>query len=130
MSDTRLETMQPNPAWDGDAHGPVVETLGREGLVFHVWGGDWCVDCRALLPDFGAALEAAGVPDERVHHYPTDKEEDGTKTGEKVEAYGIEYIPTVVVEHDGEEVARFVESEGLPVADHLAAAIREAELSA
>jgi len=36
-----------------------------------------------------------------------------------VEEYGIEYIPTVVVEHGGEEVARFVESEAVPIAVYL-----------
>ena len=116
----RLETMRPNPAWSADAHGDVVEALAAEGLVFRVWGGDWCGDCRRQLPDFGAALDAAGVPDDRIHHYPVEKAADGTKTGPGVEAYGIELIPTVVVERDGEEVGRFVEDENVPVAVHLA----------
>ena len=116
----RLETMRPNPAWSADAYEETVEVLAEEGLVFRVWGGDWCGDCRGRLPDFGAALDAAGVPDDRVHHYPVVKEDDGSKTGPEVEAYGIELIPTVVVERDGEEVARFVEDEGGPVAVYLA----------
>ncbi|AUV81983.1 thioredoxin [Salinigranum rubrum] len=116
----RLETMQPNPAWDADSYPEVVEALSREGLTFRVWGGDWCKDCRARLPDFGAALAAAGVPVERVHHYPVEKEEDGSKVGPRVDEYGIELIPTVVVERDGEEVARFVEKEDVPVAVYLA----------
>jgi thiol-disulfide isomerase/thioredoxin len=116
----RLETMRPNPAWSADAHEDVVEALSEDGLVFRVWGGDWCGDCRGRLPDFGAALDAAGVPDDRVHHYPVEKEGDGSKTGPRVEEYGIELIPTVVVERDGEEVARFVEDEGVPVAVYLA----------
>jgi thiol-disulfide isomerase/thioredoxin len=116
----RLETMRPNPAWSADAYEETVEVLAEEGLVFRVWGGDWCGDCRGRLPDFGAALDAAGVPDDRVHHYPVVKEDDGSKTGPEVEAYGIELIPTVVVERDGEEVARFVEDEGVPVAVYLA----------
>ena len=116
----RLETMRPNPAWSADAYAETVETLSEEGLVFRVWGGDWCGDCRGRLPDFGAALDAAGVPDDRIHHYPVEKDDDGTKTGPEVEAYGIERIPTVVVERDGEEVARFVEDEAVPVAVYLA----------
>ena len=116
----RLETMRPNPAWSADAYEDVVETLSEDGLVFRVWGGDWCGDCRGQLPDFGAALDAAGVPDDRVHHYPVEKAADGSKTGPGVEAHGIDLIPTVVVERDGEEVARFVEDEGVPVAVYLA----------
>ena len=119
----RLETMRPNPAWSADAYEDVVDALSEEGLVFRVWGGDWCGDCRRQLPDFGAALDAAGVPDDRVHHHPVEKEEDGSKTGPEVEAYGIERIPTVVVERDGEAVARFVEDEGVPVAVYLADAL-------
>jgi len=116
----RLETMRPNPAWSADAYEDAVEALSEEGLVVRVWGGDWCGDCRRQLPDFGAALDAAGVPDERVHHYPVETDADGSKTGPGVAEYGVELIPTVVVERDGEEVARFVEDERVPIAVYLA----------
>lgn len=116
----RLETMQPNPAWDADSYPEVVDALSQEGLVFNVWGGDWCKDCRSQLPDFGAALAAAGVSEENVHHYPVEKEDDGSKVGPNVEEYGIERIPTVVVERDGEELTRFVEEAEVPIAVYLA----------
>ena len=115
-----LETMRPNPAWDADSYEETVEALSEDGLVFRVWGGDWCGDCRGQLPDFGAALDAADVPEGRIHHYPVEKEDDGSKTGPLVEEYGIELIPTVVVERDGEEVARYVENEAVPIAMYLA----------
>jgi thiol-disulfide isomerase/thioredoxin len=125
MSD-RLETMEPNPVWDEGAYEDTVETLESfADCTFKVWGGDWCKDCRSQLPDFGAALDAAGVPDENVEHNPTEKEDDGTKVGPQVEAYGIEYIPTVVVERDGEELARFVEDADVPVAVYLAQRLQE-----
>jgi len=120
-----LETMRPNPAWDADAYEDAVEALSEDGLVFRVWGGDWCGDCRGQLPDFGAALDAADVPDERVHHYPVEKEDDGSKTGPLVGEYGIELIPTVVVERDGEAVARYVEDEPVSIAVYLAERLRE-----
>ena len=112
--------MRPNPAWSPDAYEDTVDALSEDGLVFRVWGGDWCGDCRGQLPDFGAALDAAGVPDDRVHHYPVEKAADGSKTGPRVEEYGIELIPTVVVERDGEEVGRYVENERAPIAVYLA----------
>ena len=99
----QLETMRPNPAWSADAY----------------------EDCRGQLPDFGAALEAAGVPDDRVHHYPVEKEADGSKTGPRVEEYRIELIPTIVVERDGEEVGRYVEDERAPIAVYLAELLTE-----
>lgn len=116
----KLETMEPAPAWDAAGHEEAVAVLGADEYVFKVWGGDWCGDCTSQLPDFAAALDAAGVPEERIEHYPVEKEDDGSKTGPKVEEYGIEFIPTVVVEKGGEEVARFVESEDVPIAAYLA----------
>lgn len=118
-----LETLEPNPVWTAGAHSDTVDTLAAysDELVYRVWGGDWCKDCRAQLPDFGAALEAAEVPDENVVHYPVDQD----KQGPGVDEYGIEYIPTVVVEHEGAEIARFVEEEPVPIAVYLADRIRE-----
>ncbi|SDK21077.1 TlpA family protein disulfide reductase [Natronorubrum texcoconense] len=120
-----LETMQPNPTWDEASYQEAVDTLAAhdDELVYKVWGGDWCKDCRKLLPDLGAALEAAGVPDDRIEEYALDED----KQGPGVSEYDIEYIPTVVVEtDDGEEIIRFVESEDLPPAIWLAKQLEEA----
>lgn len=117
-----LETMRPNPVWDADSYDEAVEVFESmaEDIVIKVWGGDWCVDCRSQLPDFGAALEAAGV--ENVEHHPVEKADDGSKIGPNVEEYGIERIPTVIVEdaETGAELARFVEDADAPIAVHLA----------
>ena len=120
-----LETMRPNPAWDADAYAETVETLERhrDDLIYKVWGGDWCKDCRKLLPDLGAALDAAGVPADHIEEIAVD----GDKQGPGVAEYGIEYIPTVVVEDaTGAEVTRFVESEAVPPAVYLADEIEAA----
>ncbi|WP_018258638.1 thioredoxin family protein [Halomicrobium katesii] len=121
-----LTTMEPNPVWSEGAYEDTVDVLAehRDELVYKVWGGDWCKDCRSQLPDFGAALDAAEVPEENVAHHETEKEDDGSKTGPGVEEYGIEYIPTVVVERDGEEIARFVEDADVPIAVSLAEEIQ------
>lgn len=116
----QLETMQPNPAWDSAAHQETVEVLSEDGLKFSVWAGDWCPDCRGQLPDFAAALRAASVSSDRITQYPVEKNEDGSKTGPAVSEYEIELIPTVVVERDDEEIARFVEEEQMPIPVHLA----------
>jgi thiol-disulfide isomerase/thioredoxin len=113
-----LETMEPNPVWVEDAYAETVDVFEAYGedLVFRVWGGDWCKDCRSQLPDFGAALDAAEVPEDNVVHYELDQD----KQGPGVEEYDIEYIPTVVVESNGEEIARFVEEESVPISVYLA----------
>ncbi|MFD1645521.1 TlpA family protein disulfide reductase [Haloarchaeobius litoreus] len=129
MSEAELETMRPNPAWAPDAYEDTLavwEALA-DRIVVKVWGGDWCKDCRSLLPDFGAALDAAEVA--HVEHYPVERG-DGEKVGPGVEEYSIEYIPTVVVEdrETGAELARFVEEEDRPIAVWLAEELED-ELS-
>lgn len=118
-----LETLAPAADWDAEAHGDTVEaltSLGDPAVTVRIWCDDDCEDCRALLPTFGAALEAADVPAERVVQYAVERLPEGRKRGPQVEAYGISRIPTVVVERDGDEVARYEEGVGEPIATHLA----------
>lgn len=113
-----LDTLEPDPVWDEDAHETTVETLSglaNEDPTIHVWCGDWCGDCRAELPELAAALDAAGLLG-AVDEHPVDQ----NKNGEGTEAYDIEYIPTVVFEVDEQEIARFVEAEPVPAAVYLA----------
>jgi len=118
-----LDTLQPTPTWDPEAHPDVVETFAAladdDAVMVHVWGADWCGDCRRELPDLAAALDAAGFPESRRHVHPLDREKDG----ELVAEYGVERIPTVVVERDGAELARFVESAAVPAPVALADAL-------
>jgi len=90
-----LETMEPTEEWSGSDE--IRDALGREGLTYLVWGADWCGDCVGQLPAFAAALDAVGVPADRIEQFPVDDD----KRGEGVDAYGIEFIPTVVVEREG-----------------------------
>lgn len=117
-----LSTMEPNPTWDAASYEEAMDAWAAvsDDITVKVWGGDWCVDCRNQLPDFAAALDAAGVPEDAIEHYPVEKADDGSKVGPGVDEYGIEYIPTVIVERDGEAVARFVEEEDQPIAVWLA----------
>ena len=119
-----METTRPNPTWDAEAHSEVVDAMEAAvgEVTYRVWGADWCGDCRAALPDFFAALEAAGVPDDEVLVHEVDQD----KQGEAVDAYDVTHIPTIVVERelDGEdeptEIARFEESEDRPAAAYVA----------
>lgn len=126
-----LSTMEPNPVWNADAHEETVTILSEwtDSATFLVWGDDGCKDCRGQLPDFAAALDAAGVPDERIVHYEVERLADGGKRGPRVAEYGIELIPTVVVERDGTEVARFVESAPVSIAESIADQLAERELA-
>ncbi len=121
-----LETM--SPAADATPAPAVIDQFERlaDEVTITVWGADWCVDCQRVLPALAAVLKAASVPTERVTAIAVDRE----KRGPGVDAYDIEYIPTIVIERDGTELARFVESAGRPVgevlAEQLAAAVDSA----
>lgn len=121
-----LETMEPTPTWDGEAHEETVAAFEQldDDVTIKVWGADWCKDCRAELPDFAAALDAAGIPEERIEQYEVDRDKNGPGTDE----YDVELIATIVVERDGEELARFEEEEAVPAAVYLAEQLRESEL--
>ena len=54
-----LQTMQPSTEWEPAGFEESIAALGADDYIFHVWGGDWCIDCQQQLPDFGAALDAA-----------------------------------------------------------------------
>ena len=126
-----LETLAPADDLGADAFDEaVLEALAADDYVFKVWGGDWCGDCQRQLPAFGAALAAAGVPEDRIEAFPVVKGPNG-KEGEYVDEYGIELIPTVVVESpEGEELARFVEDADVSIAEYLADRLADVEATA
>lgn len=105
-----LETLTPASSWDRGAHADAVDALADldgEARIL-LWCDDGCVDCRAQLPPFAAALGAAGVRD-RVTAYPVERLPEGEKRGPRVEEYGITLIPTVVIERGGRTLARYEE---------------------
>jgi thiol-disulfide isomerase/thioredoxin len=135
-----MESTEPNPTWDASAHSETVSAIeaGVGEVTYRVWGADWCGDCRSALPDFFAALEAAGVPEDETHVYEVDDEKDG----ELVDKYDVTLIPTIVVERSSttnrtasdditeegdEEIVRFEEEENLPAAEYVADGLLESD---
>ncbi|QDX41634.1 thioredoxin family protein [Salarchaeum sp. JOR-1] len=121
-----LDCMTPAREWDEAAHEDAVKTLASldDSTHVRVWGADWCPDCTEQLPEFAAALAAAGVSHDRISTYPVERE-NGVKTGPKMAEYEVSLIPTVLVEDaDGDELARFVEEEDQPIAEYLASELR------
>ena len=123
-----MQATEPSQTWDAEAHSEVVDAIEAAvgEVTYRVWGADWCGDCRAVLPDFFAALEAAGVPDEEVEVH----EVDADKQGPAVEAYDVTLIPTIVVERDGEAIARFEEREDRPAAQYVAERLIDSDVMA
>lgn len=124
-----LETLAPGDATVDGLDQAVVDSLAADDYRFKVWGGDWCGDCQRQLPAFAAALDAAGVSADQIEDFSVTKGPDG-KEGPQVDAYGIDRIPTVVVEtQDGEEVARVVEEAEVSIAEDLARQLADATIS-
>ncbi len=122
-----MEAMEPNPAFDPNSYPDVIEAfdaLGSEARVL-IWGGDWCPDTRQELPDFAALLEATALEPEQLEVYEVDQDKQGPKT----EAYDVERIPTIVVESEGAQLARFVEGEDVPAGVFLADQLSESGLT-
>ena len=125
-----LETLAPESDGNTEFDDAILDALGAGDYRFKVWGGDWCIDCQRQLPAFGAALAAAGVSEDRIEDFAVTNTPNG-KEGPQVEAYGIELIPTVVVETaGGEEIARFVEEAEGSIAEYLANQLTDVEVSA
>lgn len=127
-----LETMTPDPGEDPAGREATIEAFSRldSTVTIKVWGDDGCVDCQEQLPGFAAVLDAAGIDPATVEQYPVERLPEGRKRGPKVEEYGVDRIPTIVIEQDGTEVARFVEEADAPAADYLARQLRDRGVSA
>ncbi|NEU57133.1 thioredoxin family protein [Halorussus sp. MSC15.2] len=121
-----MDATQPDPTWDAEAHSESVDIIEAAvgEVTYRVWGADWCGDCHDVLPDFFAALEAAGVPNDEIDVHEVDENKDG----EGVEEYDVTLIPTIVVERGDEEVARFEESEDRPAARYLAQRLHDSDV--
>lgn len=118
-----MEVTRPDPTWDAKSHTETVDVFASldSDTQFKVWAADWCGDARREVPAFFAALDAANIPNDRVEIYELDRE----KNGELVDEYDVQYIATIVVERDDEELARFEEQAQLPAAQAIAAQLSD-----
>jgi len=71
-----------------------------------VFAGTWCSDTKILLPKFYKTIDALKHPP-KVTLILVDKEK---KSGKEIEKdYGLEYVPTFIVEEHKRETGRIVE---------------------
>lgn len=79
-----------------------------KGLKFIVFGGTWCGDTRALLPNFYKVMDAAGIKDDDIELYLLDRSK---KSGDGLAArHHIKFLPTFIVIKNGVEIGRVVET--------------------
>jgi len=70
--------------------------------------GTWCPDSRRVVPVIWRAFHAAGALPFAVEHVEVDREKRSDRVD--VAAYGLRYVPTIIVRRNGREVGRIVES--------------------
>jgi thiol-disulfide isomerase/thioredoxin len=69
--------------------------------------GTWCDDSKFIIPKLFAVAEAAGLPENNLTLFGTDREK--TSTGNLAEAFQLENVPTIIVMNKGKEIGRVVE---------------------
>ena len=76
-------------------------------LKYLVFGGTWCSDTHFILPKFFKLTEAAGIADQDISFFATDRNK---KTiGNITEVLNITNVPTIIVMKAGKEVGRLIE---------------------
>jgi hypothetical protein len=94
----------------------------RERVTVKVFLGTWCRDAELHVPVFFKALQRADNDRIKVQVIAMDRrkrDRDGL-----VDRYQIAYTPTFVVEHDGFEIGRIVETPTADAAQDIVAILR------
>lgn len=92
------------------------------GAQVTVYLGTWCGDSRREVPRMWAAFDIAGELPFEVRHVAVDRAKEAP--GDLLHGVDLEYVPTIVVTRDGEEVGRIVESAPGGVESDLLALLR------
>lgn len=77
------------------------------GAAVTVFLGTWCSDSRRELARLWRALDDAGAELTGLFYIGVDRGKE--QPGEWLEGIGLEYVPTIVVRREGQEVGRIVE---------------------
>lgn len=92
----------------------VVEQLqGKlEGKRFLIFLGTWCSDSQREVPHLFKIFDQAGVESSQIEMYAVtnDPENYNTTPQNYEEGWNIEYVPTIIVLQDGEELGRVIEA--------------------
>ena len=76
-------------------------------LQLVIFGGTWCEDTQFILPKFFKLQEMSGLPDANITLFGVNRSK--VSLGHIAEAFGIEYVPTIIVMKAGKELGRVVE---------------------
>ena len=90
-----------------------------------VFMGTWCSDSQREVPHLFKLLDETGFPNEKIKIIAVD--EDKTQPETSIKEWGIEYVPTIILLKNGEEIGRIIESPNATLEKDLAAILNEPE---
>jgi len=113
---TRSQIESDQPAWTDalgssqpDFEASLAMAASGDGLQVTVFFGTWCSDSRRELARLWQALDEVGIdPAFELRYIAVDRTK--TEPGDLVAGVELRFVPTFVVEKNGEEIGRIVES--------------------
>lgn len=96
-----------------NAYNPDKESIAflkkhKKQLSFKCVLGFWCDDSKAHVPAFLKIMDQMGMDEEGYRMYGVDENKQAAFEG--FNALRIEYVPTVIVYYNKQEIGRWVES--------------------
>jgi thiol-disulfide isomerase/thioredoxin len=76
-------------------------------VSFKVFLGTWCKDSRREFPRFLRILDELSYDISRIEYVGLDREK--TCPGKLEKGFGIEFVPTIIISKNGNEIGRIIE---------------------
>ncbi len=101
----------------------ISEVATDNGVDFIIFAGSWCSDSETELPKIYKLITGAGIFPDKIILYGVDRQKDEPSGIAK--EYKIEKVPTLVLEVEGEEIGRIVETPKLSWEENILTILRD-----
>ena len=81
---------------------------GLNDATLKVFMGTWCEDSQREIPAFFKLLDQIAYPSESIEMVAVDR--DKLQPEDALKGYDIEFVPTIIVSRNGEEIGRIIEA--------------------
>ncbi|TAL68661.1 MAG: thioredoxin [Bacteroidetes bacterium] len=127
------EEWQENAGWESYSAPSYMPNLKRAseisdmatnyGVDFLIFAGSWCSDSETELPKLYKLITGAGIFPDKILLYGVDRQKN--EPSGTANYYKIEKVPTLVLEVEGEEIGRIVETPKLSWEEDILNILRE-----
>lgn len=95
----------------------------NNAVDFVIFAGSWCSDSETELPKLYKLITGAGIFPDKILLYGVDRQK--VEPSGTAKYYKIEKVPTLVLEVDGEEIGKIIESPKLSWEEDILNILRE-----